>query len=62
MNRITNYEELKTRITTWISEYVKENNIKSLVVGVSGGIDSAVVLALAVEAAGAGAEEAEACY
>jgi NAD+ synthase len=49
MNRITNYEELKTRITTWISEYVKENNIKSLVVGVSGGIDSAVVSTLCAE-------------
>jgi len=49
MNRITNYEELKNRITTWISEYVTQNNIKSLVVGVSGGIDSAVVSTLCAE-------------
>ena len=49
MNRITNYEELKNRITTWIGEYVTQNNIKSLVVGVSGGIDSAVVSTLCAE-------------
>jgi len=49
MNRITNYEELKNRITTWIGDYVVQNNIKSLVVGVSGGIDSAVVSTLCAE-------------
>ena len=49
MNRITNYEELKTRIVSWIQTYVSDNNIKSLVVGVSGGIDSAVVSTLCAE-------------
>ena len=49
MNRITNYEELKNRIVSWISKYVSSNNIKSLVVGVSGGIDSAVVSTLCAE-------------
>lgn len=33
-------------ITKWIKEYTKKNKIKSLVVGVSGGIDSAVVSTL----------------
>jgi NAD+ synthase len=37
---------LQDRITTWIKEYAKQANIESLVVGVSGGIDSAVVSAL----------------
>ena len=46
MNRISNYPELKNRIVTWIQNYVSENNLKALVVGVSGGIDSAVVSTL----------------
>lgn len=49
MNRIKNYGELKDKIVTWIKDYVRENNIKSLVVGVSGGIDSAVVSTLCAE-------------
>ena len=50
MNRITNYEELKNRITGWIGDYILQNpSIKSLVVGVSGGIDSAVVSTLCAE-------------
>jgi NAD+ synthase len=49
MNRIKNYEELKTRILSWIQNYVSDNNIKALVVGVSGGIDSAVVSTLCAE-------------
>lgn len=49
MNRIENYEELKNRITTWIKKYAENNNIKSLIVGVSGGIDSAVVSTLCAE-------------
>jgi NAD+ synthase len=48
MNRITDYANLKHRIVTWLGDYVIENpSIKSLVVGVSGGIDSAVVSTLA---------------
>ena len=49
MNRITDYPELKTRIVSWIKDYAIVNNIKSLVVGVSGGIDSAVVSTLCAE-------------
>ena len=49
MNRITDYPELKTRIVSWIKDYSTTNNIKSLVVGVSGGIDSAVVSTLCAE-------------
>src|ERR1035437_842465 len=46
MNRITDYKQLATDITNWIRDYATSNNIKSLVVGVSGGIDSAVVSTL----------------
>jgi NAD+ synthase len=46
MNRIKNYIELEERITTWIRDYVDSNGIKALVIGVSGGIDSAVVSTL----------------
>ena len=49
MNRIEEYSKLKTSIVTWIQNYTKENNIKTLVVGVSGGIDSAVVSTLCAE-------------
>jgi len=49
MNRIENYAELETSIVTWIQNYVNENKLKSLVVGVSGGIDSAVVATLCAE-------------
>ena len=46
MNRITNYKKIKNNIIDWIIDYTQSNNIKSLVVGVSGGIDSAVVSTL----------------
>lgn len=36
-------------ISKWIKDYAKKNNIKALVVGVSGGIDSAVVSTLCAE-------------
>ena len=49
MNRIENYLELKLNIVEWIKDYATKNNIKSLVVGVSGGIDSAVVSTLCAE-------------
>ncbi len=49
MNRITNYSELETRIVSWLKEYAVENNIKSFVIGVSGGIDSAVSSTLAAK-------------
>ena len=37
---------LQDRITDWIKDYAHNANMKSLVVGISGGIDSAVVSAL----------------
>ena len=49
MIRIDDYDELKTKIVNWISDYCWKYNIKSLVVGVSGGIDSAVVSTLCAE-------------
>jgi NAD+ synthase len=39
-------EPLQDRITEWIRNYAEQAGIKSLVVGISGGIDSAVVSAL----------------
>jgi NAD+ synthase len=49
MNRIIDYENLLLKIKEWIKSYVAENNISKLVVGVSGGIDSAVVSTLCAE-------------
>ena len=49
MNRITDYQQLKNDIVDWIKNYVVANNIKSLVVGISGGIDSSVVSTLCAE-------------
>jgi NAD+ synthase len=49
MNRIIDYENLTNHIKEWIKNYVEENNIETLVVGVSGGIDSAVVSTLCAE-------------
>ena len=49
MNRIEDYEVLRNRIVEWIRNYAESNGIKSLVVGVSGGIDSAVTSTLAAE-------------
>ena len=46
MNRVKDFQELETRIVTWIKDYVTKNKLNSLVVGVSGGIDSAVVSTL----------------
>ena len=49
MIRIDDYEQLTTRIVNWIKDYYWKYNIKALVVGVSGGIDSAVVSTLCAE-------------
>jgi len=47
MNRINDYDDLEDRIVKWISDYcVCHPSIKSLVVGISGGIDSSVVSTL----------------
>ena len=47
MNRITDYQHLKLRIAEWLKAYVTNNKLDALVVGVSGGIDSAVSSTLA---------------
>jgi NAD+ synthase len=49
MNRIENYSDLERRIVGWLKDYVVTNNIKSFVIGVSGGIDSAVSSTLAAK-------------
>jgi NAD+ synthase len=49
MNRIIDYQNLAKEIKSWITVYAGENNLKTLVVGVSGGIDSAVVSTLCAE-------------
>ena len=46
MNRVEDYNDLRNRIVNWIKDYADSNNIQALVVGVSGGIDSAVVSTL----------------
>jgi NAD+ synthase len=45
-NRLSVTDSLQDRITAWIKNYAQKANMKSLVVGISGGIDSAVVSAL----------------
>lgn len=49
MNRIENYFELETRIVSWLKDYTQQFNIKAFVIGVSGGIDSAVSSTLAAK-------------
>ena len=49
MNRIENYSELETHIVSWMKNYAEQFNIKALVIGVSGGIDSAVSSTLAAK-------------
>lgn len=49
MDRIIDYENLSSKIREWILSYTVKNNITTLVVGVSGGIDSAVVSTLCAE-------------
>ena len=41
-----NWNTLAEEITNWISDYALDNDIRSLVVGVSGGVDSAVTSTL----------------
>lgn len=40
---------MKEKITEWLSEYLINNNMKCFVVGISGGIDSALVSTLCAE-------------
>ena len=39
----------KVRIPTWIKNYAEANNMESLVIGISGGVDSSVVSTLCAE-------------
>ena len=47
MNRITDYIELRDRIVGFLEQYRRDSGMESFVVGVSGGIDSAVASTLA---------------
>ena len=49
MNRIEDYSEVKKRIVDWLRDYTSRAGITSLVIGVSGGFDSAVSSTLAAE-------------
>ena len=49
MNRISDYLELKLNIVEWLTTYFDQSGMGCFVVGVSGGIDSAVVSTLAAE-------------
>ena len=46
MIRIDSYEDLTDNIVRWLKDYYFDNDIDAFVVGVSGGIDSAVVSSL----------------
>ena len=46
MNRIKNYDRLASDIDKWLKDYYHMHDLKAFVVGVSGGIDSAVVSTL----------------
>jgi NAD+ synthase len=47
-----NYSEVQNRITRFIKEYLKNSDAKGIVLGLSGGIDSAVTAALCSKAIG----------
>ena len=49
MNRIKDYSELKSNIVEWLKGYYWTYGFKAFVVGVSGGIDSAVTSTLCAE-------------
>ena len=49
MNRIDNYAALTSDISHWLRDYLESTGLGSFVVGVSGGIDSAVSSTLAAE-------------
>tara|TARA_B100000575_G_scaffold246921_1_gene212144 strand:- start:3 stop:764 length:762 start_codon:yes stop_codon:yes gene_type:complete len=49
MNRIKDYRSLAIDVVGWLCKYANDNNVESFVVGVSGGIDSAVSSTLAAK-------------
>ncbi|MCX4634009.1 NAD+ synthase [Streptomyces sp. RPA4-5] len=52
--RLTDLEEIYTALVVGLRAYVAKNGFRSVVLGLSGGIDSALVAALACDALGAG--------
>jgi NAD+ synthase len=50
--RVLDYEKLVVDIQNWIENYVKNAKADNIVVGLSGGIDSAVIAALCMNALG----------
>ncbi len=50
--RELNYEKLVLNIQNWILNYVKSANAENIIIGLSGGIDSAVTAALCTKALG----------
>ena len=51
--RVTDEAEIWTALTLGLGDYVRKNGFKSVVIAISGGIDSSVVAAIAVDAIGA---------
>jgi NAD+ synthase (glutamine-hydrolysing) len=51
-DRIADEEEVWSALTMGLRDYVEKNGFRSVVLGLSGGIDSAVVAAIAVDALG----------
>jgi NAD+ synthase len=49
MNRISDYKEVRRRIVDWMFDYFDKSGSESWVIGVSGGIDSAVSSTLAAK-------------
>ena len=47
MNRISDYGDIQKRIVSWLSDYHDKSGLNCWVIGVSGGIDSAVASTLA---------------
>ena len=48
-NQVSDYNQVFLKIVTQTSEYICDNNIKCMVLGISGGIDSTVVAAICHE-------------
>ena len=49
MRKISNYEKLEQEIVQWLREYARKAKVNGFVIGVSGGVDSAVVSTLAAK-------------
>ncbi|MBD3253682.1 MAG: NAD+ synthase [Candidatus Lokiarchaeota archaeon] len=50
--RNLNYSQLATKIQNWLKSYLEEANLRGYILGLSGGIDSAVTASLCVNAVG----------